>query len=48
MGDQFIGGIVLKENGVWHINSAANYAYTPGKLNGDWKLLQDVLSNYKK
>ena len=48
LGDQFIGGIVLKENGVWHINSAANYAYTPGKLNLDWKLLQDVLANNKK
>ena len=48
LGDTFQGGIVLKENGVWHLNSSPSYAYTPGKLSDDWKLLQDVISNNKK
>jgi type III restriction enzyme len=48
LGDKFVGGIVLKENGVWHLNSSPSYSYTPGKLSGDWKLLQDILSNNKK
>jgi type III restriction enzyme len=48
LGDKFLGGIALKENGVWHLNSSSSYSYTPGKLSGDWKLLQDILTNNKK
>jgi type III restriction enzyme len=48
LGDQFSGGIVVKENAVWHLNSSPQYSYTPGKLSDDWKLFQDVLSNHKK
>lgn len=42
LGKKFVGGIAVKENGVWYYNCSENYEYTPGKLNKDWKTMEDV------
>ena len=39
---KFIGGIVVKESGQWYFNNSEKYAYTPGRLNPDWKLLTEL------
>lgn len=45
LGNNYVGGIVIKENGIWYYNNSVNYEYIPGKLNDDWKLFEDLLYN---
>jgi type III restriction enzyme len=42
LGKNYIGGIVVFENGVWNYNNSENYDYTLGKLNKDWKKLEEL------
>jgi len=44
MGANYLGGIIVKENGIWHINQAPDYEYTPGKLSSNWKRLIEVVA----
>jgi type III restriction enzyme len=39
LGKNFVGGIVVFENGVWYYNNSENYSYQKGKIseNKDWK-----------
>jgi len=43
LGKNYVGGIVVFENGVWYYNNSENYDYTCGRLNKDWKKLEDLL-----
>ena len=43
LGENFIGGIVVFENGIWYYNDSENYDYSPGRLNKDWKKFEDLL-----
>lgn len=45
LGKKYIGGIVIKENGVWHYNDVENYKYTPGNLDKNWKKFEDLFDN---
>ncbi|OGZ67486.1 MAG: hypothetical protein A3D35_00420 [Candidatus Staskawiczbacteria bacterium RIFCSPHIGHO2_02_FULL_34_9] len=40
----FIGGIVVPENGIWYYNNAENYSYQKGKIseNKDWKPFENL------
>lgn len=42
LGDNFIGGIAVIENGIWYYNDSENYDYAPGRLNKDWKKFEDL------
>ena len=42
LGKNFIGGIVVFENGIWYYNDSENYDYSPGRLNKDWKKFEDI------
>ena len=42
LGKQYVGGIVVKENNVWHYNNSEEYDYYPGKLNKNWKKFEDI------
>ncbi|OGG47017.1 hypothetical protein A2671_00545 [Candidatus Kaiserbacteria bacterium RIFCSPHIGHO2_01_FULL_49_13] len=42
LGKKFIGGIVVKENGVWYCNDAEKYSYTAGKLDKNWKKFEEL------
>src|SRR3989344_4177334 len=37
LGKKFVGGIVLKEGGIWHYNDSKDYKYIPGNLDKNWK-----------
>jgi len=43
-GKNFVGGIVVFENGVWYYNDSVKYEYIRGKVGDDksWKLLDNV------
>ena len=43
-GKNFVGGIVVFENGVWYYNDSAKYEYVRGKVGDDknWKLLDNL------
>lgn len=43
LGKNYLGGIAVFENGVWYYNDSEDYEYAPGKLNKNWKLLEEVL-----
>ena len=43
LGDKYVGGIVVLENGVWYYNSSEEYDYFPGKLNENWKRFEELL-----
>lgn len=36
LGNEYVGGIVVKENGLWYCNSSKDYSYTQGKLDSSW------------
>lgn len=42
LGKNFVGGIVLKENGIWYYNDSKNYKYVPGDLDKNWKKFADL------
>lgn len=42
LGENFIGGIVVFENGIWYYNDSEDYDYSPGRLNKDWKKFEDI------
>ncbi len=42
LGAKFVGGIVVKENGIWYYNNAKEYEYIPGRLNKNWKKMEDL------
>ncbi len=44
LGKNFVGGIVLKEGGIWHYNNSKDYKYIPGKLDKNWKIFEDLFS----
>ena len=41
-GSGYMGGIVVLENNVWYYNNSENYDYALGKLNKDWKRLEEL------
>ncbi len=43
LGKRYIGGIALKENGVWYYNDSEDYKYVPGKLDKNWGKIEEVL-----
>lgn len=42
LGKKYVGGIIVKESGVWYFNNSINYEYAHGNLTKDWKLLETV------
>jgi type III restriction enzyme len=42
LGNEYIGGIVVFENGVWNYNNSKNYDYAVGEMNNDWKPLETL------
>lgn len=42
LGKNYVGGIAVFGNGVWHCNSSGEYDYAPGRLNKDWKRFVDL------
>lgn len=42
LGKNFVGGIVVFENGIWYYNNSEEYDYNSGKLSGNWKKLEDI------
>ena len=42
LGKKFVGGIVLKEGGIWHYNDSKDYKYIPGNLDKNWKKFEDL------
>ena len=44
LGKNFVGGIVVFENGVWNYNCSTNYSYQKGKIsqNKDWQSLENL------
>ena len=42
LGKKYVGGIVVKENGIWYYNDSENYKYIPGKLDKNWKKFEDL------
>jgi type III restriction enzyme len=42
LGLNYIGGIVVFENGIWYYNNSEKYDYSSGKLNNDWKKFEDL------
>ncbi len=35
----FFGGLVVRENGLWHYHEGKDYSYTPGGIGAGWKQL---------
>ena len=35
----FFGGLVVRENGLWHYHEGKDYSYTPGGMGAGWKQL---------
>jgi len=44
LGKNYVGGIVVKENNIWHYHEGKDYDYYPGKLNKDWKKFEDLFN----
>jgi len=42
LGDNYVGGIAVFENGIWHYNDSEDYDYAPGKLGVDWKEFESL------
>lgn len=42
MGGKYVGGILVKAGGIWHYNDAKDYQYIPGRLDKNWKKLEDL------
>lgn len=42
LGVNYIGGIVVFENGIWYYNDSEKYDYSPNRLNNDWKKFEDL------
>jgi type III restriction enzyme len=42
LGKNFVGGIVVWENGIWYCNDSADYDYTKGALDKNWKKLENI------
>jgi len=43
LGKKFVGGIVVKESGIWYFNDSENYKYIPGKLDKSWRKFEDLI-----
>lgn len=45
LGDQYIGGIIVKSSGIWYINSNIDYSYPEGNVENDssWSKFNDVI-----
>lgn len=43
----YVGGIVIADNGTWYYNDNEEYAYQPGSTDG-WKMMQDMFDEVKK
>lgn len=39
----YVGGIAIKANGVWYLNSATDYSYTESNLSADWEPFENIL-----
>lgn len=35
---RYVGGIVVKENGLWYVHPGENYDYTSGRLSAEWRV----------
>jgi type III restriction enzyme len=44
LGKNYVGGIAVFENGVWHYNGSVKYKYQRGKIEDDknWKKFEDL------
>lgn len=42
LGDLYIGGITIYENGIWYYNDSKKYEYIRGSLNSDWKQFESL------
>jgi type III restriction enzyme len=42
LGRNFIGGIVVWENGIWYYNNSEDYDYSKSDLGEDWKKMEDI------
>jgi type III restriction enzyme len=42
LGRNFIGGIVVWENGIWYYNNSEDYDYSKSNLGEDWKKMEDI------
>jgi type III restriction enzyme len=45
VGTQFVGGIAIKANGIWYLNSSEAYAFNEANLGADWKPLEEILKS---
>ena len=45
LGKDFVGGIAVFENGVWYYNSSPSYTYSPGKLDKNWKPMENLFNS---
>jgi len=45
LGKKYIGGITIKANGIWYYNDSENYKYLPGRLDNNWKKLEEIFEN---
>jgi type III restriction enzyme len=47
LGNNYVGGIAVFENGVWNYNNSENYSYNKGKINEDknWKPFENLFTN---
>lgn len=43
LGQKYLGGIAIFENGIWYYNDSEKYKYVPGRLDEDWKKIEEVL-----
>jgi len=44
LGRKYIGGIIVKEDGVWNYNDSEDYKYIPGNLDKNWKNLETLFN----
>jgi type III restriction enzyme len=44
LGPDFQGGIAIKANGVWYLNSSEKYSFNESNLGPDWQPLEEILN----
>ena len=40
----YVGGILVKENVIWYYNNSKDFKYVPGKLDNNWKKMEDLFN----
>ena len=44
LGHNFVGGIVIKEDGIWYYNDSIEYSYSKGKLGSKWNDMENLFT----